>query len=98
MEIPQGNFLCSYFYLKQTKCLDVLVLFPLLQNQRTRGWNRSCPVGSAGTSGGGEEAGKGGRRVNIVQKVCTHACKFNNDTNFNYSMNEGEDKGQRWRE
>jgi hypothetical protein len=55
-------------------------------------------VGSAGTSGGGEEAGKGGRRVNIVQKVCTHACKFNNDTNFNYSMNEGEDKGQRWRE
>jgi hypothetical protein len=40
-------------------------------------------------------AGKRGKRVNAVQKMCTHAHKCNNDTCCNYSMNgkEGEIKG-----
>jgi hypothetical protein len=47
MEISQGNFLCSYIYLK-LKCHGFL-----LQNWRT-GWkNKSCPWRSAGTRGGG---------------------------------------------
>jgi hypothetical protein len=51
MEISQINSQCSYFYLKQGKMshffiLSFLVL--ILQNQRTRGRNKSC------TSGGGK--------------------------------------------
>jgi hypothetical protein len=33
--------------------------------------------------------GKGGRMVNILQKMCTYACNCNNDTWCNYSMNGG---------
>jgi hypothetical protein len=45
--------------------------------------------------GGG---GKGGRRVYMVQKMCTYACNCNNDTYCNYSMNCGRgDKGEQWR-
>jgi hypothetical protein len=33
-----------------------------------------------GNSGKGEVAGKGDRRVNIVQKMCTHICKCKNNT------------------
>jgi hypothetical protein len=33
-----------------------------------------------GTSGRGEVMGKGGRRVNVVQKMCTHVSKCKNDT------------------
>jgi hypothetical protein len=36
--ISQGNFLCSYLYLKQAK---MSFYFFLLQNQRTDGQNRS---------------------------------------------------------
>jgi hypothetical protein len=55
----------------------------------TGGQNRSCPWGRIGTSGRGEVVGKGGRRVNTVQKTCAHACNCNNDTCCNYSMNGG---------
>jgi hypothetical protein len=41
---------------------------------------RHCPVGRFGTSGRREVAEKGDRRVNTVQKLCTYACKCNNDT------------------
>jgi hypothetical protein len=46
------------------------------------------PSGWVGTSVG-EGGGKGGRKVSTVQKMCTNACKFNNDTCCNYSMNGG---------
>jgi hypothetical protein len=32
------------------------------------------------TSGKGKMAGKGGRRMNTVQIMCTHVCKCKNDT------------------
>jgi mannose/cellobiose epimerase-like protein (N-acyl-D-glucosamine 2-epimerase family) len=38
--------------------------------------------------------GKGGRRVNMLQKICTHVSKRKNDTCWNYSRNR--EKG-RWR-
>jgi hypothetical protein len=36
----------------------------------------------------GDVAGKGGRRMNTVQKMCTHVCKCKNDNCRNYSRNE----------
>jgi hypothetical protein len=33
-----------------------------------------------GTSGSGEDVGKGCRRVNMVQILCTHVCKQKNET------------------
>jgi hypothetical protein len=36
--------------------------------------------GGLGTSGRVEEVGKGCGRVNIVQILCTHVCKWKNDT------------------
>jgi hypothetical protein len=43
------------------------------------------------TSGRGEEAGKGCKRVNIVQILCTHDCKRKKDTvEISSSMEERE--------
>jgi hypothetical protein len=39
--------------------------------------------------GRGEVVGKEGRRVSMVQKMYTHACKCKNDTYCNYSMTQG---------
>jgi hypothetical protein len=33
--------------------------------------------------------GKDCKRVNMVQILCTHACKWKNDTCSNYSRNRG---------
>jgi hypothetical protein len=64
-------------------------LFFLVQSWRTGGLNRSCPVGEGGTSGSGEEAGKGDRRGNMVQK-CVHLyVKCKNDTCWNCFKNQG---------
>jgi hypothetical protein len=46
-------------------------------------------LGRVGTSERGEVVVKGYRRVNMVQKKYTHACKCNNDTCCNYFMNQG---------
>jgi hypothetical protein len=95
MKISQGNSMCTYLYLK-LKCHTFI--FFLLQNQRTGGWNRSC-LGwgkGLGNSESGEVAGKGGGRVNMVQKMYTHTCKCRDDTCLNHSKNQGsEDKGER---
>jgi hypothetical protein len=56
IEISQGNFLHSYLYLKQAKI--TFFSFFHLQNQRTGGWNRSCPVGDLVPVGGGRWQGK----------------------------------------
>jgi hypothetical protein len=43
MDISQGNSLCSYLYLKQSKnVIFSLFFFFLLQNWRTGGQNRPC--------------------------------------------------------
>jgi hypothetical protein len=73
MEMSQGNFLCSC--LKLTK---LSIFFSLLQSQRTGGKNRSC-MGEVGTSGRGDEVGKGYGRVNMVQVLCIHVYKWKND-------------------
>jgi hypothetical protein len=36
--------------------------------------------GEVGTSGRGEGMGKGGKRMNMIRKMCTHVCKCENDT------------------
>jgi hypothetical protein len=78
MEMSQGNSL--YSYLKQTK----MSLFFHLQNQRTGGQKSSS--WGAGTSGKGEEGGKGHGRVNKVQILCPHVCKWENDICSNSGM------------
>jgi hypothetical protein len=70
--MPQGNSLCSY--LKQAKMSLFSFSFFLIQNQRTEEQNRSCL--GAGIGGKGEEVGKGYRRVNMVQILCVHVCKW----------------------
>jgi hypothetical protein len=74
MEVLQGNSLCSH--LKQAKT----VIFFLLQNQRTRGQNRSVMPGKVDTTGREEEVEKGCRRVNMVQILCTLYINGKNDT------------------
>jgi hypothetical protein len=66
-EISQGNSLCSYLYFKQAKmsCVSFYLFFFLLQNRIIRG--QTSPAQGRGTSGKGEELGKGDRRVNLVQ-------------------------------
>jgi hypothetical protein len=60
MEMSQGNSLC--IYLKQTK----MSFFFFLQNWKRQ--NRSCL--GVGTSGKGEDVGKGCRRLKMVEISC----------------------------
>jgi hypothetical protein len=62
------------------------VIFFLLQNQRTGGQNSFC-LGGTCTSGSREEVGKECRKVNIVQILCAHECKWKNDICCNCSSN-----------
>jgi hypothetical protein len=75
---------CSYLYLKLAKmsCFS-FYLFPFLfckireqkEEQvlpKREGWHQWKERR--------EVAGKEGRRVNMVQKMCTHAYKYKNDT------------------
>jgi hypothetical protein len=71
--MSQGNSLCSY--LKQAKC-HFLNIF-LLQNWRTGGQSMACLGNWYQCS---EDVGKGGRSVNMVQILCTHVCKWKNET------------------
>jgi hypothetical protein len=71
METSQGNSLCSYLYHKQ-KCHVFLFLFFFFIKSDNRRAEQVCPVGRIGPSGRGEVVGEGDRRVNIVQKMCTH--------------------------
>jgi hypothetical protein len=80
MEISQGNSLCNYLYLEQTKmsCFSCYFFsFAKLENRRAE---QVLPRGRVVTSQRGELAEKGGRRMNTVQKMCTNACKCKNDT------------------
>jgi hypothetical protein len=64
MEMSQGNSLCSY--LKQTKMS--FFFFCKIGEQE----GRTGPVCGVGTSGSGEEVGKGCGKVNMVQILCTY--------------------------
>jgi hypothetical protein len=59
---------CSYLYLKQAK-MSIFFFFHFsstkLENRKVE---QILPRGGVGTSGKKEVAGKGGRRVNMVQK------------------------------
>jgi hypothetical protein len=66
MEMSQGNSLCSY--LKQTK---IEFFFTKSENRRVE---QVLPR-VVSTYGNGEQVGKWGGRVNIVQILCTHVHK-----------------------
>jgi hypothetical protein len=70
VEISQGNSLYSYLYYKQ-KMILFFLFSTKLQNRRMA---QVLPRAGAGTSERGEEVGKGCRRVNTVQKLCTYIC------------------------
>jgi hypothetical protein len=67
MEAPQGNSMCSY--LKQAK-MPFFLFYKIGEGEgRTVfAWRK------------GEEVGKGCRRVNMVQILCTHVHKLKNET------------------
>jgi hypothetical protein len=44
-----------------------------------------------GTSGRWEDVEKGYRKLNILQMLCTHVCKWKNETCWNYSRNGGKE-------
>jgi hypothetical protein len=89
MEVPQRNSLCSY--LKQAK----LSFFSFTKSENRRA--EQVLPGEVGTSGRGEEAGKGCKKVNMMHILCTHVCKWKNDTCWNYSRpGEGEDRQWWW--
>jgi hypothetical protein len=71
MEMSQGNSL--YSYLKQKRHF---FFFIKTENRRAE----QVLPGGVGTSGRGEVAEKGCRKVNIVQILCTHVCKWKNET------------------
>jgi hypothetical protein len=62
-------------------------LFPLSSLER------AAVIYSFGRGGGR----KLGRRMNTVQKICTHACDCNEDTCCNYSMIGRSDEGEWWK-
>jgi hypothetical protein len=67
---------------KETPC--VAILNKCHFSSVTKSKNRRVDQGPiwvrVGTSGRGEEVGKVCRKVNIVQILCTHVCKWKNDT------------------
>jgi hypothetical protein len=72
-------------------------MFFLLQNWRTGGWNRFRGWGIC-TSGLGGHGREKGRRMNMVQTVCTHVCKCKTDTCLNCSRNQWRGVGEeKWR-
>jgi hypothetical protein len=78
MELSQGNPLDSYL-----KPKNVFFSFTKSDNRRVE---QVLPK-NVSTSGRGEEVEKEYWRVNVVQILCTHVCKWENDTCGNYSKN-----------
>jgi hypothetical protein len=70
METSQGK-LPVYSYIKYTEMSFLFFLF-FLQNLRIGGQNRFCLVGVGASEWGS-------RRVNRVQILCTHVCKWKSD-------------------
>jgi hypothetical protein len=82
VEVPQGNSLCSY--LKQ-KCPCFSSFLIQIGEQEAR----TDPDYVVGTRGGGG-VWKCWKRVNMMQILCTHACKWKNDICWNWFRNVGD--------
>jgi hypothetical protein len=70
--MSQGNSLCGF--LKQTN-----MTLCILRNQRREG-QHEVQFGGIGGNGTVEDVGKGCRKVNMVQILCTHVYEWKNDT------------------
>jgi hypothetical protein len=91
METTQRSSLCGYLNLKLAKrsCFS-LHLFSSTKSENRSAEHVLLGVGGVfGTGGRGEVVGKGGRRMNTVQIMCTHVYKCKNDTCWNCSRNRG---------
>jgi hypothetical protein len=80
MEISQGISLCSYLNLKQANCQVFLFIFYLFPSTKSENRRVKQVHWGGSTSGRGEVGRRGDRRVNMVQKMCTHTCKCKNNT------------------
>jgi hypothetical protein len=76
MEVPQGNSLCSY--LKEVKMSFLFPFFCKIREQE--GGTGLVSGGVVDTRGKGEKVGKGCKRVNLLQILCTHECKWKKHT------------------
>jgi hypothetical protein len=72
MEMLQGNYLCCY--LEQTK-MSFFLFYKFGEQE-----GRTDPIWEFGNCGRREEVGKEHGRVNMVQILCMHVCKWKNDT------------------
>jgi hypothetical protein len=77
MEISQENSLCSHLYYKQAKMSFFSFFFYKIREEAL-----VLPMGGGGVwyQWEGELMGKGHGRVNTVQVLCTHVCKWKNDS------------------
>jgi hypothetical protein len=73
MEMSPGNSLCSY--LKKIYIYIYFLFYKTGEQESGTG-----PALRVGTRGRGEEVGKGCKRENMVQILCTHVCKWKNNT------------------
>jgi hypothetical protein len=76
MEISQGNSLC----LPVSQKSKTVIFFSFYKIGEQEGGTGPMGKGRVDTSGREKMAGKGGRRVNMMQKMCTHVGKCKNDT------------------
>jgi hypothetical protein len=77
MELSQGNSLCSYLYLK-LKCPVFCFISSLFSSTKLGLGRQTSPAWGEGWHQCGR--GEGHRRLNMVQKMCTHVYKCKNDT------------------
>jgi hypothetical protein len=82
MKISQGNSCVATCISNKQKCHVFLFVFSLFSSTRleNRKAEQVLPGRRVGTSGRGEVAGKLGKRVKMVPKMCTCICKCKNDT------------------
>jgi hypothetical protein len=74
---------CVYLYVKQAKmsCFSFyLFSFSTYNIGEQEGGTSPAQEGGLAPVGGGRCWVKGGRRVNTMQKMCTHVCNCNNST------------------
>jgi hypothetical protein len=81
MEMSQEYYL--YSYLKQTK-MSFFFFHKIGEQEGEAG-----PVWVVGTSGRDEDVGRGCRRMDIIQILCTHVCKWKIEGCWDYSRNVG---------
>jgi hypothetical protein len=75
MEMSQGNSL--YSYLKQTKIsVFYFYFFTKIKNRR----KKQFLSGGGLVPVAGEDVGKGCGRMNLMKILCTHVCKWQNET------------------